>query len=101
VSVEAGVGDGDVADTDGEGLGDGELLADGDGLADVGEGVGDGVGLGFLVGRGLSVVGGDVVGCWTTVLGEADGALALVVTCEGVRAGVLSRSTVWPASLLA
>ena len=98
--VEVGDGDGVVV-VDREGLGDGELLADGVGLADDGEGVGDGVGLVVLVGRGLVVVGGDVVGCCTTVLGEADGALALVVTCEGVRGGELSRSTVRPVSLVA
>jgi hypothetical protein len=79
---EVTVGDGDVGD--GEGLGEGELLADavgvGVGLTDDGEGFGDGVGLVVLVGCGRPVVGGGVVGCETTVLGEADGVLELVVT---------------------
>ena len=60
------------------------------GLADVGDGVGDGVGLVVLVGRGLPVVGADVVGCGTTVLGEADGVLVVLVTCDGVRVGEAS-----------
>ncbi len=82
---------------DGEELGDGELLADGLGLAE-GEALGDGVGLIDLVGRGLPVVGGTVVGCGTTVLGEADGVLELGVTCEGVRVGELIVPTVLPVS---
>ena len=90
---EEAVGDADVGG--GVGLGDGEVLADAVGLADDGEGVGDGVGLVVLVGCGRPEVGGgDVVGCWTTVLGEAAGVVGRTVTGEGVTAGELSPPTV-------
>lgn len=83
VEDEVTVGDGDADDV--EGLIEGELLADavGVGLADDGEGVGDGVGLVVLVvlvGCGRPVVGGGVVGCENTVLGETDGVLKLLLT---------------------
>ncbi len=99
VEVFVGVGVGVVSD--GEGLAVGELLADAVGLADEGEGVGDGVGLVVLVGFGRPVAGGDVAGCVNTVLGEAEGVLGLVVTCEGVRVAELSWPTGWPLSRLA